>query len=195
MDRDGTLNRDPGYIRSPDQMRLFDGVADAVRRLNGAHYKVVVVTNQSVIARGFCTVAELRRIHDRMEAQLASGGAFVDRIFFCPHHPQHGDPGEIPELKRECECRKPGIAMIHEAAHMLDIDLGCSWMVGDATSDILAASRAGLRSILVRTGRAGRDGKFVATPDFVVDDFAQAVSLILDDFPHQARCLPRDAAS
>jgi D,D-heptose 1,7-bisphosphate phosphatase len=186
VDRDGTLNHDPGYIRSPDQMHLFDGVADAVRRLNETAYKVVVVTNQSVIARGDCTVDELGRIHARMETQLAARGAFLDRIFFCPHHPDGGFPGGIAELKRECECRKPGTAMIRDAAQVLDIDLRLSWMIGDGTADMLAAARAGLRSILVRTGQAGRDGKFKADPDFIADDFPAAVEFILDGYPRLA---------
>jgi histidinol-phosphate phosphatase family protein len=166
---------------------LFDGVPEAVRRLNDAEYRVVVVTNQSVVARGECTIEELGRIHAKMETQLAAAGAFVDRIYFCPHHPDKGFPGEVESLKIKCECRKPGIGMIREAIAALNIDLQHSWLVGDASRDMLAAARAGVRSILVRTGDGSRDEKFEAEPDFIVDDFRAAVTFILDDYPRIAQ--------
>lgn len=187
VDRDDTLNRNHGYVRSPEQMEPFDGVPEAVRCLNDAEYRVVVVTNQSVIARGECTIEGLGRIHSKMETQLAASGAFVDRIYFCPHHPDKGFPGEVESLKVQCECRKPGVGMIRQATAALNIDLQRSWMVGDASRDMLAAARAGLRSILVRTGEGSRDEKFEAEPDFVVDDFQAAVTFILDDYPRMAQ--------
>jgi histidinol-phosphate phosphatase family protein len=162
-------------------------VPEAVRCLNDAEYRVVVVTNQSVIARGECTIEGLGRIHSKMETQLAASGAFVDRIYFCPHHPDKGFPGEVESLKVQCECRKPGVGMIRQATAALNIDLQRSWMVGDASRDMLAAARAGLRSILVRTGEGSRDEKFEAEPDFVVDDFQAAVTFILDDYPRMAQ--------
>jgi D,D-heptose 1,7-bisphosphate phosphatase len=187
VDRDGTLNRNQGYVRTPDEMHLFDGVPDAVRRLNDAEYRVVVVTNQPVVARGECTFDQLQGIHAKMEALLSGRGASVDRVMFCPHHPDRGFPGEIAELKVVCECRKPETAMIRDAAAMLNIDDRRSWMIGDSTADMLAAARAGVRSILVRTGHAGLDHKFKADPDFTADDFVAAVAFILDDYPRLAR--------
>lgn len=187
VDRDGTLNRNQGYVRTPDEMHLFDGVPDAVRRLNDAEYRVVVVTNQPVVARGECTFDQLQSIHAKMEALLSARGASVDRVMFCPHHPDRGFPGEIADLKVACECRKPETAMIRDAAAMLNIDDRRSWMIGDSTADMLAAARAGVRSILVRTGHAGLDHKFKVDPDFTADDFVAAVAFILDDYPRLAR--------
>jgi histidinol-phosphate phosphatase family protein len=186
VDRDGTLNRNRGYVRTPDEMELFDGVPAAVHWLNDAEYRVVVVTNQPVIARGECALDELQRIHSKMEMLLSESGAYVDRILFCPHHPDRGFSGEVAELKIACECRKPGTAMIRQGADMLNIDLARSWLVGDSTADILAAARMGLRSILVRTGEGGLDRKFAASPDFTADDFVAAVEFILEGYPRLA---------
>jgi histidinol-phosphate phosphatase family protein len=186
VDRDGTLNRNRGYVRTPDEMELFASVPAAVHRLNGAEYRVVVVTNQPVVARGECTLDQLQRIHSKMEMLLSERGAYVDRILSCPHHPDRGFPGEIPSLKIVCECRKPATALIRRAAKMLNIDNTHAWLIGDSTADILAAARMGIRSILVRTGEAGRDRKYAVSPDFTVDDFVAAVDFILDGYPRLA---------
>src|SRR5262249_4571572 len=126
-DRDGTLNAKRDYVRTPDELELLDGVAPAIRRLNEAEYRVVVVTNQPVIARGECTFAGLRQIHAKLETELGRERAFVDAILFCPHHPDRGFAGEIPDLKIECACRKPGTALVDGAARDLNIDLARSW--------------------------------------------------------------------
>jgi histidinol-phosphate phosphatase family protein len=147
---------------------------------------VVVVTNQPVIARGECTLEQLQRIHSKMEMLLSESGAYVDRILFCPHHPDRGFPGEVANLKIACECRKPGTALIRQAANLLNIDQVRSWLVGDSSADILAAARMGIPSILVRTGEAGLDRKFGASPDFTADDFATAVGFILCGYPRLA---------
>ena len=140
----------------------------------------MVVTNQPVIAKGWCDEAELQRMHNKLETLLGLEHAFLDRIYYCPHHPEAGFEGERPELKIRCDCRKPGIGMIQRAAAELNIDLAQSWMIGDTTTDIQTAKNAGLRSILVRTGAGGNDGKQAATPDFVCDDLQAAVKLILE---------------
>lgn len=183
LDRDGTLNRSVGYVSRPEQFELLAGVGGAVRRLNRAEYKAVVVTNQPVVARGDCTAEALRDIHNKMETLLARDEAYLDRICVCPHHPDAGFEGEVPELKLDCACRKPGTGMIEQAAADLNVDLGQSWMVGDSTVDLLTARRAGLRSILVETGEAGMDGRHWVTPDFTVSDLAAAVDFILDAYP------------
>jgi len=182
-DRDGTLNVARDYVRTPDELELIDGVAPAVRRLNQAQYRVVVVTNQPVVARGECTPAGLRQIHAKLETALGRGGAFVDRILFCPHHPDRGFAGEVADLKIKCACRKPGTALVETAARDFNIDLARSWFVGDSATDVTTARRAGLRSLVV--GREGptREAALAALPDFAVDDFAAAVHFILDIYP------------
>lgn len=183
LDRDGTLNTQRDYVRRPEDLTLIPGAATAVRRLNDSEHRIAIVTNQPVIARGECTVEGLREIHAKLDAGLAEAGAFVDRIYYCPHHPDRGFSGEITALKIDCDCRKPKAGLIHRAAADLNADLARSWMIGDSTSDLAAASRAGVRSVLVRTGEGGRDGKNRVTPDFTADDIAAAVSFILDVHP------------
>lgn len=183
LDRDGTLNRPAGHIASPAALELIDGVGEAVSRLNRAEYRCVMVTNQPVLARGECDTAGLDRIHAKLETVLGQHGAFLDASYVCPHHPDKGFPGEVPELKRVCDCRKPAPGMVLQAQSDLGIDLAQSWMVGDSEADIGAARAGGVRSVLVRTGNV------VATmlpvePDYEVADLPAAVILILDQ--HQA---------
>ena len=118
-------------------------------------------------------------MHNKLETLLGREHAFLDRIYFCPHHPEKGFPGERPELKIECDCRKPKTGMIRSAMAELNIDLKQAWLIGDATTDIQTASNAGLKSILVRTGCAGKDGKHDAQPDFVFNALSDAVDFIL----------------
>ncbi|HNQ89708.1 MAG TPA: HAD-IIIA family hydrolase [Verrucomicrobiota bacterium] len=180
LDRDGTLNAEVGGVCRPEDLELLPGVAEAVRRLNHAGYRAVVITNQPVVAKGWCTAEELRRIHHRLEMALGAGHGFLDRIYVCPHHPERGFPGERPELKIECDCRKPGLGLVRRAVADLGIALGESWLVGDSTTDLATARAAGVRSVLVRTGLGGRDGKHAVSPDFVVDNVGAAVALILE---------------
>lgn len=180
LDRDGTLVHDKDCLRNAEGLELLPGVAAAVHDLNHHAWRTVVVTNQPVIAKGFCDEAELQRMHNKMETLLGLEHAFLDRIYFCPHHPDAGFEGERRELKIRCDCRKPGIGMIQRAVADLNIDLAQSWMIGDTTTDMQTAKNAGLRSILVRTGAGGGDGKQTATPDFVCDDLQAAVRLILE---------------
>lgn len=178
LDRDGTLISHRGYIRGVDDVELIPGAATAVRRLNELNYRVIVITNQPIIARGEGTLSGLRRIHDKLETLLGAAGAFIDGIRFCPHHPDRGYAGEVPHLKFDCDCRKPKTGLIVDASREFNLDLSLCWLVGDTTRDIKTASNAGLRSILVRTGEGGRDGLFDAVPQFVADDIASAVDII-----------------
>jgi D,D-heptose 1,7-bisphosphate phosphatase len=179
LDRDGTLNVDKNCLRRAEELELLPGVAEAVHELNYHGWRTVVVTNQPVIAKGFCDEAELQNIHNKLETLLGRENAFLDRIYFCPHHPEKGFPGERRELKIDCDCRKPKIGMIQKAVTELNIDLKQSWLVGDTTTDLQTAKNAGLKSVLVRTGSAGRDGKFSTQPDFVFDTLTQAVDFIV----------------
>ena len=184
LDRDGTLNREVSHLSSHEKLELLPGVAQAIKRLNRSIYRAVVVTNQPVLARGDCSSQELRQIHNKMETFLGREGAYVDRIYYCPHHPDKGFPDEVSELKINCNCRKPEVGMIELAKQELNIDVAQSWLIGDTTVDLLTAHRAGLRSILVQTGFAGFDCRHRITPDFVVPDLPTAVDFILDDYPH-----------
>ena len=183
LDRDGTLNRDVDLLKRPEELELLEGAAEAVRRLNHAGYLAVVITNQSVVARGGVTLEGLDRIHARLEHMLGAHGAHLDRIYACPHHPDPGVAGQIAEFTIPCDCRKPATGSIDAACREMAIDRRESWFVGDTTSDMEAGRRAHLRSILVRTGYAGRDGKFPLDPGYVVADLAAAVSWILDGHP------------
>ncbi len=187
IDRDGVLNEERGHISSPDDLVLLPGVVAAVARLNRSTYRSIVITNQPVVARGDCTIEGLDRIHARLDSLLGRDGAYLDALYYCPHHPDKGFVGEIAEFKIACTCRKPETGLVDRAAAELSVDLARSWMIGDTTSDIELARRRGLRSILVRTGHAGRDRRFGARADFTVPDFAAAIDFILDGWPDLER--------
>ena len=152
LDRDGTLNKYVGFLRDIDQFELLDGVAEAIKKINNSGYLAILVTNQPVIARGEVTWEELEQIHNKLETLLGLEGAYLDAIYFCPHHPHQGYEGEIPELKFDCDCRKPKPGMLLQAAADFNIDLSASYMVGDSDSDIKAGESAGCKSILVSEG-------------------------------------------
>lgn len=141
LDRDGTINVNRGFITKPEQFELLLETADAIRKINKSGYLAVVVTNQSVIARGECTFEALQQIHTKMETELGKQGAFLDAVYFCPHHPEKGFPGECEEYKSECECRKPKPGMLLQAAADLNIDLTQSYMIGDSMRDIEAGNK------------------------------------------------------
>jgi D-glycero-D-manno-heptose 1,7-bisphosphate phosphatase len=143
LDRDGTINRDVGYLTRPDQFSLRPGVTDLIGAANRDGRLVLVVTNQPVIARGDVTWGQLRAIHDRMETLLGQEGTYVNDIFVCPHHPDSGFAGEVPEYKTVCCCRKPQPGLILAAAKKYNVDLRRSLVVGDSASDSDAAKAAG----------------------------------------------------
>jgi histidinol-phosphate phosphatase family protein len=181
LDRDGTLNLEVNRVSAASQLKLLAGAGAAVRRLNRAGLLAVVVTNQPVIARGDCDEHELQEIHNKLETLLGRESAYLDGLYHCPHHPDGGFDGERPELKIDCDCRKPGIAMIERAVSDLFIDMDRSWMIGDTTIDLQTARNARIRSILVRTGHGGRDGRCAVRPDFECSDVEEAVAFITGD--------------
>ena len=142
LDRDGTINKYVGFLRNIDEFELIDGVTDAIKKINSSGYLAIVVTNQPVIARGEVSFEELEMIHNKMETLLGNEGAYLDAIYFCPHHPHKGYEGERRELKIECDCRKPNPGMLLKAAQNFNIDLSQSWMIGDGENDIKAGQRA-----------------------------------------------------
>lgn len=149
LDRDGTINQYVGFLRKVEELELLPGVALAIRAMNQSNYLVIVVTNQPVIARGEVTNAQLREIHNKLETLLGQEGAYVDAIYYCPHHPDKGYDGERKELKIDCDCRKPKPGMLIKAAEDFNIDFSQSWMVGDEEKDIRAGQAAGCRTVLL----------------------------------------------
>lgn len=149
LDRDGTINKYVGFLRNIDDFELIDGVGEAIKKINASGYLAVVVTNQPVIARGEVTYKELEEIHNKMETLLGFEGAYLDAIYFCPHHPHKGYEGEIQELKIDCDCRKPKPGLLIRAAQELNIDLSRSFMVGDGENDIKAGKAAGCKTVLI----------------------------------------------
>jgi histidinol-phosphate phosphatase family protein len=182
LDRDGVLNDDAcGDVTCVDDMRLLPGAAEAVRLVNRSGRLAVVVTNQPMIAKGFASLDDLALVHAKLESDLGAAGAYADRIYFSPYHPEAGHPGERAQYKRESDCRKPGTGMITRAAAELNIDLPRSFIIGDRTTDIECGRRAGIGTVLVRTGAGGGDGKFDVEPDRVCDDVLAAVTFILNE--------------
>lgn len=149
LDRDGTINKYVGFLRDIENFELLPGVAQAIRKINASGYLVIVVTNQPVIARGEVSPEELQKIHNKMETLLGQEGAYLDGIYYCPHHPDKGFAGERPEYKIDCDCRKPKPGLLLKAAQDLNIDLSQSWMIGDGENDVKAGTNAGCRTALI----------------------------------------------
>ncbi len=175
VDRDGTLNEDHGYVTSPEQLVLFPGVPKALGRLNQLGVRVILVTNQSAIGRGFMTAQDFQGIQQKLTNLLLVHDATIDAVFFCPHHP-----------KEECVCRKPNIAMIQQAAEQFTLDLSVCYFVGDKSSDLEAAHKAGSLGVLVMSSeystaalRARDHGKFPIA--HVAESFVQAIDWIEGD--------------
>lgn len=167
LDRDGTINKYVGFLRDIDEFELLDGAADAIKRINASGYLAIVVTNQPVIARGEVSFEELERIHNKMETLLGKEGAYLDAIYFCPHHPHKGYKGERPELKFDCNCRKPKPGMLLKAAQDFNIDLAQSWMIGDGENDIRAGQNAGCRTALIGNETYGQTVTVSSLKNFV----------------------------
>lgn len=179
LDRDGTINEYVGFLRKEEDFRLIPGVSEAIKKINNSGYLAIVVTNQPVIARGEVTEEELEEIHKKMETLLGLDGAYIDDIYYCPHHPDKGFEGEIPELKIECDCRKPKTGMLEKAAREHNIDLSSSIMIGDSTLDIKMAENARMQSVLLKTGQKGEDGKYDVSPTLIAEDLNDAINKII----------------
>ena len=179
LDRDGTINEYVGFLRKEEDFRLIPGVSEAIKKINNSGYLAIVVTNQPVIARGEVTEEGLEEIHKKMETLLGLDGAYIDDIYYCPHHPDKGFEGEIPELKIECDCRKPKTGMLEKAAREHNIDLSSSIMIGDSTLDIKMAENAGMQSVLLKTGQKGEDGKYEVSPTLIAEDLNDAINKII----------------
>lgn len=157
LDRDGTINKYVGFLKNIDCFELELGATELIKTINRLGYLAIVVTNQPVIARGEISCEELEMIHRKMETLLGLEGAYIDALYYCPHHPHKGFNGEVPELKIECDCRKPKPGMLIKAAEDFNIDLTESWMIGDSENDILAGKAAGCHTCLIGNGDYGQD--------------------------------------
>jgi len=178
LDRDGTINEENGFVTGPQQIRLIPGSAEAIKMLNRSPFLVICVTNQPVIARGDVSIAGLEAIHAYLDTLLGREGAYMDDLFFCPHHPDGGFAGEVPEYKIDCDCRKPKPGLLLQAAGQYNIDLSRSYMIGDRTADIEAGRAAGCVTIGVRTGTSLTDGKCDVNADTMCDDLLHAIDWI-----------------
>jgi D-glycero-D-manno-heptose 1,7-bisphosphate phosphatase len=181
IDRDGTISEEVGYVNHVSRYRVFPFAAAAVRALNEAGWLAVLVTNQAGVARGYFEEKLIGEVHGVLAAELAKGGARLDAVYYCPHHPSVGEP----PYRLDCDCRKPRPGLIRRAAEELGLDLRRCWMVGDRHSDTVLARNAGVRSAFVLTGygrgelehqsRAWEHG-----PDLVAEDLLEAVRKIID---------------
>lgn len=149
LDRDGTINKLKGFLTDINEFELIEGVSEAIKLINVSKYLCIVITNQPVIARGEISIEELNEIHNKMETLLGLDGAYINDIFYCPHHPDKGFIGERVEYKIECSCRKPKPGMLIEASKKYNIDLSSSWMIGDSKNDILCGINAGSKTGLI----------------------------------------------
>ena len=171
LDRDGTINVEKNYLIDPADLVLLPGVGEALRRGREAGYLLIVVTNQSGVARGYFTTTAVAELHDHLQKELLPYGVQIDAFYLCPHHPEHG--------AGPCDCRKGEPGMLLQAAQEYHIDLAASWMIGDKRSDVEAGSKAGCRSILVRTGYGEQEGQGLPPATLIADSLAAAVELIL----------------
>jgi histidinol-phosphate phosphatase family protein len=179
IDRDGVINRHVGLLAREEDLELIPGVAEAIGKINASEFLAVVVTNQSVVARNLCSMEDVREIHRKMETLLGDEGAYLNGIYFCPHHPDKGYPEENPAYKITCNCRKPAIGMLEAAVADLGIDLATSCMIGDTSRDVQTARNAGIRAFVVHSGDDYGDASI--TPDGSFDDLQQAVNCILSE--------------
>ena len=174
LDRDGTINKEVDVLRDVKQLKVLPGAAEAIKKINQLGFLAIIITNQPVIARGWLTEKEVDAIHAVLIKRLNKKGAKIDAVYYCPHHPN----ANLKKYRLVCSCRKPDIGMIKKAVKELKIDIKKSFLIGDSTSDILAGNRIGLKTILVKTGYAGQDGKYKARPDFTAKNLIEAVEII-----------------
>ena len=180
IDRDGTISEEVGYVNHPARFRVFSYATEAIRALNDAGWLAVLVTNQAGVARGYFNEDMIKSVHELLRQELARGGAQLDAIYYCPHHPSVG----APPYRLDCDCRKPRPGLIQRAARDFEIDLAESWMVGDRYGDVELAHNAGVRAAFVLSGYGRGEWEYQRNvwqhqPDLVADDLLAAVREII----------------
>ena len=170
LDRDGVLAKEKSYVLSVNELEIFPYTAECIRQIHKKGYYAVVITNQSGIARGLFTEAELAEMNDRLMKETG-----VDAVYYCPHHPE----GKVKEYRKECSCRKPEMGLLKAAAKDLDIDMSKSWMVGDRAGDILAGEKAGVKTILLESGYGLRGLEKEVTPDYTLNDLRDVMEVLI----------------
>jgi len=180
MDRDGTLVREINLLHKTEDLELFPFTGSAIKKINKSDYLAFLITNQPVVARNLCDILTVKQIHNKLETLLGKEGAYLNDIYFCPHHPDKGYPEENKDYKIDCNCRKPKTGMIEKAAEEYNIDTDSSWFIGDSTIDIQTGINAGVKTILVRTGQGGKGRKYQCTPDFEFENLEIAIDFILE---------------
>lgn len=178
LDRDGVINVEIGLLHKKEDVTVISDVPQSIKLLNNTNIPAIVITNQPVVARNLCTIQDLEDIHNYLRLQLKNNGAYLGRIYYCPHHPDKGFPEENVEYKLECECRKPKIGMLLKAKQDYRLDLSKCFMIGDTSIDIKTGSDAGCRTVLVKTGYKGEDKKYDITPDYTFECLSDAVTFI-----------------
>ncbi len=164
LDRDGTMNVEKEYLHKISDFEFIPSADKAIKKLNDNGYLVIVVTNQSGVARGYYVEEDVRKLHDHMMEELRKIGAHIDADYYCPHHPEKG----IGKYKKDCDCRKPDIGMFNKAMERFDIDVSNSWMIGDKEDDMRFAKNCGIKGILVKTGYGKNvDGKYLRRRDLM----------------------------
>lgn len=182
VDRDGLLNKEVNYLSNPSQIEVLPSVIEGIKVLNGNGVAVLVVTNQPVIARGIIDLKTLKSINNYLVSLLNKKGAYVNAVYSCPHHPErnHLDiPPFAMKYRIDCDCRKPGVAMLKQAVKDYNINLKSAYMAGDRTVDVKTGKNLGIKTILVKTGFMGKDYKFSVKPDYICEDFSKAVDIIV----------------
>lgn len=178
LDRDGVINRYKGFIRNPNEIEILPTVIEAIKTINDSEYLAIVISNQPVVARGECTFEELDNVFKRIETLLGNEGVYLDRIYFCPHHPDKGFFGEIPELKIDCDCRKPKTGLVMRAIKDFDIDLTKCYMIGDDNRDLELAKNLGIQSVFIKSELSAKP-KFPF--NFSCDTLREAIQYILGE--------------
>ncbi len=166
LDRDGVINEEVDQLCRIEDLSVYDFAGPAIKKINEAGYLTILATNQPMLAKGFMTEKELNEIHKKLETELGRQGAKIDAIYYCPHHPENGFPGEIPGLKIRCNCRKPATGLIQQAAKDFNLDFKNSCLIGDSSIDAKTAENAKIKFIGVKTGYACKDDKIPVSRNF-----------------------------
>ncbi|MFC1789584.1 HAD-IIIA family hydrolase [Patescibacteria group bacterium] len=178
LDRDGVINKEIGQLSRKEDLKIYSFASKAIKKINDSEYLAIIITNQPMIAKGFMTEKNLNEVHKKLETELGLKGAKIDGIYYCPHHPEKGFKGEVPKLKINCKCRKPGIELLLQAKRYFNIDFKKSYFIGDRNVDVLAGKKAGCKTILVKTGYGKKNKSLPIKPDFFVKNLLEAVNKI-----------------